>query len=95
MKQLIKLKAAKAAHLLINLDDQLFEKIFGYTFAALVEKLINTVDKKEENQIIIDDIKKNRSKIFKEYSLDKNINIHAGDLDDPAKIILKINEVLI
>ena len=34
----------KAAHLLIDLDDQLFEKIFGYTFAALVDKIINTID---------------------------------------------------
>ena len=65
MKQLIKLKAAKAAHLLINLDDQLFEKIFGYTFAALVDKLINTIDK-EENQIIVDDIENNKGKIFEQ-----------------------------
>ena len=53
---------------------------------------MNTVDEKEENQIIIDDIK---SKIFKEYSLDKNINKQPGDLDDAAKIILELNEVLI
>ena len=45
--------------------------------------------------MIIGDIKNNRSKIFKEYSLDKNINKQAGDLDDAAKIILKISEVLI
>ena len=51
-----KIFKAKAAHLLNDLDDKLFEKIFGHTFAALVEKLINTVDKKEENQIIIDDM---------------------------------------
>ena len=94
MKQLIKLKAAKAAHLLINLDDQLFEKIFGYTFAALVEKLINTVDKKEENQIIIDDIKNNRDKISGEYKFDKSVIKHSGNLDDAVKIILEINEVL-
>ena len=56
---------------------------------------MNTVDKKEENQIIIDDIKNNRIKIFKEYSLDKNINKQPGDLDDAAKIILELNEVLI
>ena len=93
MKQLIKLKAAKAAHLLINLDDQLFEKIFGYTFAALVDKLINTIDK-EENQIIIDDIENNRDKIFREYKFDKSVIKQSGDLSDAVKIILEINEVL-
>ena len=41
--------------MLNNLDEQLFEKIFGHTFAALADKLINTTNK-EENKIIIDDI---------------------------------------
>ena len=52
-----KIFKAKAAYLLNDLDEQLFEKIFGHKFAALVDKLINTIDKKEENQIIIDDVK--------------------------------------
>ena len=58
---------AKAAYILNDLDEQLFGKIFGHTFAALVDKLINTIGE-EENKIIIDDIKKN--KIFEqdEYS---------------------------
>ena len=90
---MIKLKAAKAAHLLINLDDQLFEKIFGYTFAALVDKLINTIDK-EENQIIVDDIKNNKDKIFGEYKFDKSVIKQSGDLIDAVKIILEINELL-
>ena len=41
----------------------MFEEIFGHKFAVLVDKLINTIDKKE-NQIIIDDIENNRDKIF-------------------------------
>ena len=41
-----KIFKAKAAYLLNDLDEQLFEKIFGHTFTALVDKLINTVDKK-------------------------------------------------
>ena len=41
-----KIFQAKATHL-NNLDKQLLENIFGYTFAALVDKLINTIDKEE------------------------------------------------
>ena len=52
-----KIFKAKAAYILNDLDEQLFEKIFGHTFAALADKLINTTNK-EENKIIIDDIKK-------------------------------------
>ena len=55
---------AKAAYLLNDLDDQLFKRIFGSTFAALVDKLIDTVDK-EENQTIVDDIENNKDKIYK------------------------------
>ena len=89
-----KIFKAKAAHLLNDLDEQLFEKIFGYTFAALLDKLINTIDK-EENEIIIDDIESNRKKIFEEYKFDKSVIKQRGDLSDAAEIILEINELLI
>ena len=89
-----KIFKAKAAHLLIDLDEQLFKKIFGYTFAALVEKLINTVDKKEENQIIIGNIINNKNKIFNKYRLDKSVIEQSGDLSDAVKIMLEINEAL-
>ena len=61
----------------------------------IVEKLINTVDKKEENQIIIEDIKNNRDKISREHKFDKSVTKHSGNLDDVVKIILETNEVLI
>ena len=48
---------AKATYILNDLGEQLFEKIFGHTFAALADKLINTTNK-EEKKIIIDYIKK-------------------------------------
>ena len=46
---------AKAALILNDINERLFEKVFGHTFAALADKLINTTNK-EENKIIIDDI---------------------------------------
>ena len=51
----LKIFKAKAAYILNDLDEQLFEKIFGHTFVALADKVINTTNK-EENKIIIDDI---------------------------------------
>ena len=89
-----KLFKVKAAYLLNDLDEHLFEKIFGCKFAALVEKLINTVDKKEEKQIIIDDIKNNRDKICNAYRNDKSAIEQSGDLSDAVKLILEINEIL-
>ena len=88
-----KIFKAKAAYVLNELDDQLFIRIFGYTFAALVDKLINTVDKKE-NQTIVDDIENNKNKICKEYKFDEAVIKHSGDLIDAVKLILEINEVL-
>ena len=55
-----KIFKAKAAHLLIDLDEQLLKEVFDHTFVELVEKLINTVDKEEENQTIVEDIENNR-----------------------------------
>ena len=68
-------------------------RIFGYTFAALVDKLINKVDKKE-NQTIVDDIENNKDKVFGEYKFDTAVIKQSGDLIDAVKIILEINEVL-
>ena len=64
------------------------KKIFGHTFAALLDKLINTIGE-EENIIIIDHIKKNKDKIFEqdEYSKFVNQPTHKhGDLNDAVKL---------
>ena len=42
-----KIFKAKAAYLLIDLNKEIFKKVFGHAFEELVEKLINTVDKKK------------------------------------------------
>ena len=88
-----KIFKAKAAHLLNEFDEQLFEEIFDCKFATLVDKLINTTSK-EENQIIIEDIENNRDKIFEEYKLDESVNKQCGNLYDAVKIILEINQLL-
>ena len=48
-----------------DIDKKLFEQIFGHTLIKLADKLINTTDK-EENQIIVKNIEKNKDKLFKE-----------------------------
>ena len=48
----------KLAYVSNTIDEELFEKIFGHTFLTLSNKLINTTNK-EENRIIMKDIKKN------------------------------------
>ena len=54
---------AKAAYVLNDVDDNLFEKIFSSKFATLVDKLTNTTSK-EENQMFINDIKKKQKQNF-------------------------------
>ena len=73
----------------------MFKEVFGHTFVELVEKLIiNTVDKKEKNQTIVDDIENNKDKIYEEYKFDESVIKHSGDLIDAVEIILEINELL-
>ena len=87
---------AKAAYIPDDLDEQLFEKIFGHTFTTLVDKLINTIGEKE-NKIVIEDVKKNRDKIYEQDEYSKSViqpNHRRGDLLDAIKIILNFNEAL-
>ena len=46
-----------------EIDEKLFEKVFGHALIKLTDKLINTTDK-EENQIIGDSIKRNKHKLY-------------------------------
>ena len=55
----------KLAHLSNEIDENLFEQICGHTLETLANKLINTTNK-EENQIIVKNIDKNKDKLFKE-----------------------------
>ena len=51
----IKIFKLRLAHLSNEIDEKLFEKIFGHTLIKLADKLINTTNKKE-NQIIVKNI---------------------------------------
>ena len=46
-----------------EIDKELFEQIFGHTLETLANKLINTTNK-EENQIIVKNINKNKDKLY-------------------------------
>ena len=76
-----------------EIDKYLFEKIFDHTLIKLVDKLINTTNK-EENQIIIKDIENDRNKIYEEYKFDESVFKQRGNLHDAVKIIIEINEIL-
>ena len=52
----------KLAHLSNEIDEDLFEQIFGHTLIKLADKLINTTDK-EENQITVKNMKKKKKRI--------------------------------
>ena len=55
----------KSAYILEDINEKLFEEVFGHTFVTLANKLINTTNK-EENQIIVNNIKKNKDKLYKQ-----------------------------
>ena len=78
-----------------EIDKKLFEQIFGHTLIKLADKLINTTDK-EENQIIVKNIEKNKDKLFemKDYSNEWVIqpNSQRINLINTIKSILKFNE---
>ena len=92
----LKIFKLKYAFLTNELDEKLFEEIFGHTFVTLANKVLTTTNK-EENRIIVEDIKKNMDKLYKHDGF-YNFVIQPGDrrvyLLDAAKIILEFNETI-
>ena len=91
--KIFKLKCAFHSN---DLDGMLFVEIVGHAFATLIDKLINTTNK-EENRIIVEDIKKNMDKLYKHDGFHNYIiqsSSKCRDLIDGAKIILKLNEAI-
>ena len=86
----------KIAYVLEDLDEKLFEKTFCHTSVELADKLMNTTSK-EENQMLVNDIKINRDKIFKQDELSKfviNQPHKRADLLNAVKAILEFNETI-
>ena len=79
-----------------EIEEKLFEQIFGHTLIKLADKLINTTNK-EENQILIKTIDRNKDKLFEmdEFNdwviqpSDQHIN-----LKDAIDLILDFSEEL-
>ena len=68
----LRLVKLKLAHILNDVDDDLFEEIFGLTSVKLADKPINTASK-EENQMLINHIEINRDKIFEQDKYSKPV----------------------
>ena len=85
----------KLAHLSNVIDDKIFKQIFGHTFETLANKLINTTNK-EENQIIVNNIKENKEKLYEEKEDDYVIqpSDRLNNLIDAIDLILDFNETI-
>ena len=78
------------------IDKKFFEQIFGHNFETLANKLINTTNK-EENQIIVNNINKNKEKLHEEddsYNYVIQPSKRRIDLIDAIKLILDFNETI-
>ena len=92
----LRLFKIKLAHVLNDVDDNLFKEIFGFASEELADKLINTTSK-EENQMLINDIEINKDKISEQDKYGKFViqpSYKRGDLLDTVKAILGFNETI-
>ena len=86
----------KLAHLSNEIDENLFEQIFDHKFETLANKLINTINK-EENQIIVKNIEKTKEKLFKMDKFNDWViqpNNRCINLKNAIDLILDFNEKL-
>ena len=77
-----------------EIDKMLFETIFSRTLIKLADNLINTTNK-EQNQIIVNDIRKNKDKLLKMNDFNDWViqpNSQHINLLDTIKIILDFHE---
>ena len=81
------------------IDKKLFEQIFDHTLETLANKLINRTNK-EENQIIVKNIDKNKYKIYEKDKTDPFYNYviqpsnRCNNLIDAINLILDFNKTI-
>ena len=79
-----------------EIDKKLFKQIFGHTLETLANKLINTTNK-EENQIIVKNIEKNKDKLYEMdpfYDYVIQPSSRRVDLIDAINLILDFNKII-
>ena len=77
-----------------EIDEKLFKQLFGHTLETVANKLINTKSK-HENQITVNNINKNKDKLYKEDDFRNYViqpNDRCTDLIDAIDLILEFNE---
>ena len=91
--KIFKLKLADLSNII---DEKLFEQIFGHTLETLANKLINARNK-EENQIFVNDIEKNKYKLCEQdefYNFVIQRNDQRINLFDTIRLILEFNKTI-
>ena len=83
------------AHLSNIIDKKIFKQICGHKFETLANKVINTTNK-EENEIIVNNIKENKEKLYEEKEDDYVIqpSDRLNNLIDAIDLILDFNETI-
>ena len=75
------------------IDKKIFKRIFDHTFETLSNKLIHTTNK-EENEIIVNDIKKNKDKLYKKDETDPFYNYVIQPSDRRIDVIDAVNLII-
>ena len=78
-----------------EIDEKLFETIFGHTLIKLADKLISTSNK-EKNHIIVNDINSNKNKLLERDELSDWVfkAQQRSDLKYTIDLILNFNEII-
>ena len=76
-----------------TIDEKIFEQIFDYTLETLANKLTNRTNK-EENQIIVNNIKKDKDKLYEQDATDPFRDYMIQPNDQRVNLIDAINFIL-
>ena len=78
-----------------QIDEKLFEQIFGHKLIKLADELINTTNK-EENQIIVNSINKDNDKLYEKNDFGDWViqTQQRSDLKYTIDLILDFNKII-